>query len=70
MKFGYIVKFNGIYYAAGEDVPIGVEKDIQNDAQDDIQNDAQDDIGMFEPEINTDLSDATPKQRRGRTKTA
>lgn len=62
MKFDYIVKFNGIYYAAGEDVPMGLENDIQNDAQDDI--------GMFEPEINADLSDTTPKQRRGRTKTA
>ena len=61
MKFGYIVKYKGVYYEAGEDVPMGIE----NDAQDDIQNDAQDDISMFEPEIG-----ATPKRKRGRTKTA
>ena len=67
MKYDYVVKYNGVYYDAGEDIPIGVKSQMR-DTEDNMELPFSDkEIQMeSEPHVYTyeELEQMTAKQMR------
>lgn len=68
MKYDYMVKYNGEYYTAGEDVPIGVSLDKSLYETDDMELPFSDNDIEFENEPHTytyeELGEMTAKEMR------